>query len=227
MTKIFILIIVIVLILIIFWIISRSTEIKTGDISLSELAKIADNGDLIFLSGSTVSEKFCKKLINSPFSHVGFLFRELHPETGENILYIWDSDIGQKCKEGTRVMPLKQKLIQYKGQKVGGFKQLNGKRPELKDILDIIPLHLSKNFDSKFLWSWITSYSPHQNSNKKNVFCSELIASTLQNLGIMKDIYPAASYHPGDFLEEKNLYLQDGYSYGKMSIFSFDHKIQK
>lgn len=216
-------IIILVLVIICIWSISRKDYFeKEIEITLAQMAKIANNGDLLFLSGSSPSEKFCKKVISSPFTHVGILFREKHPETGEDILYIFDSDIGQSSKEGVRIMPLKQKLIKYKGYKIGGLKRLiildKLSRPTTQNILDIVPKYLDKKFDSKLFWRWIGIIN-----NSEGVFCSELTALILQDLKILEPNKPASSYSPKDF-ENNNLDLTKGYSYGNTLLFSFDHK---
>ena len=111
--------------------ISNHTELKWNN----DLIEKGDNGDIILLAGDTPGEKTCRWCTGSIFSHVGFLFREIHPETKEDILYITDCDIGQGTKEGSRVMVLSDKLKRYKGFKIGAIKKFQGPRPKINEIM--------------------------------------------------------------------------------------------
>ncbi len=242
--------------------------------------KYADNGDIILMSGDTRGDRICKWFSNTIFSHVGILFRENHPKTGENVLYIWDCDIGQRSREGPRVMRLDNKLKYYKGFKIAGWKKLitlnfpfrtDASRPRLERILKIvseytpmlpkpfndsskgiesdeiksngtesegidsegIELEHSLNqrpvgnsdgieFDNKMMTWWVADFPVLYNiiKNTRTMFCSEMVASTLQDLNILKRDRPAAWYHPGDF-HTGRLFLREGYSYGETMFFRF------
>jgi hypothetical protein len=43
------------------------------------------------------------------------LFCEIHPISKKNVAYIWEADLGQKTKDGPRVIKLKDKLKLYRG----------------------------------------------------------------------------------------------------------------
>lgn len=191
-------------------------------ISKEKLLKDAGNGDLIFFSGNTRGEKTCKWCTNSAFSHVGLLFREEHPTTGEDILYIWDSDMGQKARDGARVMRLQDKMDRYKGDKIGAYKPLLGERPSTSEILQVIKNLGLKDFDEKILTWWVAEKRKLYDMIKKEdeMFCSELVAATLQSLNILKKNKLPAWYSPGNF-EKGTLDFEKGYSLGPTHFFRF------
>lgn len=194
-------------------------------IDLDDILSDAQNGDLLLLSGNTRGEKTCKWCTGSMFSHVGLLFREVHPETKEDILYIWDCDLGQGAKEGPRVMPLKQKLDKYKGCKMGGYRPIISHHHNdlsTPSILEIISQYVDKGFDDKILTWWVADSKALYTliKNEDTLFCSELIASTLQSLNVMKKDKRPAWYNPGDFYKG-TLPLQPGYVYGESKFFRF------
>ena len=196
-------------------------------VSINDILDNAGNGDLIFLSGNTKGEKTCKWCTNTMYSHVGFLFRENHPDTGEDLLYIWDSDLGQKTKEGPRVMLLKDKLKKYKGSKYISWKKFKGERPDTEDILKIVNKYGKLKFDDKILSWWVSNDNTVSNflykliKNNNEVFCSELIAMTLQDLNILDRTKKSAWYSPGDFVTYKIQGLTNGNSYSSVYMADF------
>jgi hypothetical protein len=156
------------------------------------------------------------------FSHVGFLFRENHPESGEDIVYILDCDVGQGTHEGVRVMRLIDKLHRYKGYRVAAIKKLIGPRPTLQSILDLILRYQKIEFDHRIATWWFSniSFLYRAVKNPKTMFCSEFVSQIYQDLNILRKSKMAASYHPGDF-HRGRLELISGYSLGATDFFRF------
>ena len=186
-------------------------------VKLDYMLKNANNGDLVFLSGNTKGEKTCKWCTNTIYSHIGVLFREIHPDTGEDTLYIWDSDLGQKTKDGPRVAKFTDKIEKYKGDKYIMWRKLTGKRPDLDEILNIISIYSHKEFDNKILTWWVSDniLSPLYRLIKDDnmVFCSELVAMTLQDLNILDKTKKPSWFSPGSFAKYKIPCIEDEYNY--------------
>lgn len=174
----------------------------TKHASWDDLLQHADNGDLVLMSGDTRGERVCRWFSHSMYSHVGILFREKHPQTGEDILYIWDADLGQGMKEGPRVMPLKDKLQKYRGfpyimwRKCSPSKGID--RPTTENIMKIVEKYKDYEFDD-YMWTWLLGPSWRMSTN--SVFCSELVALTMQELGMLPNDKHATQYSPQDFAE--------------------------
>lgn len=164
----------------------------------------ADNGDLILLSGDSKGERTCRWAVGCVFSHVGIIFRE--KEDSVDKLYIWEADIGQKSKAGPRIIRLEDKLERYKGFRVAGWTPLKGSRPSTKDILNLVPKYVHKKLDNWMLIWLLPNWSIFNGMKKdrKTVFCGELIADSLQDLGILDRTRPAANYSPRDFHIDSN-----------------------
>jgi len=162
------------------------------------------NGDLLFLSGGTFSEKVIKFYHKSFYSHVAFIFedsRGVENPTKENTLFVWESDLGQNVKDGPRIMRLVDKLKRWKGDKIGMIRKYNGVRPTTIDIMNIAKLNLEKGMDASMI-SWFFSNYPDSYIFKflkgDNMFCTELVADTLQKLDIMESDRHPSSYTPND-----------------------------
>jgi hypothetical protein len=235
------LIIFILLVIIIFYIVVQKTapdlqyyvhynESSINWKTLDYVLKNADNGDLVFMSGDTYGERSCRYFTNCMYSHVGMLFREKHPKTKEDILYIWDSDLGQQTKDGPRVQKFIDKINKYHGYPYFMWRQLKVSegthKPSTDNILKIVRQYGNYNFDNK-MWSWWFSDIPffYNLVKKQNkMFCSELIAATMQNksINMMTTENLASWYSPKSFTKNTIFGLKDGYSYSEDTFVKFE-----
>lgn len=142
-------------------------------------------GDLLFLSGKTYAEGFIKWYMNFPFSHVAMVIVE------NDIVYLWEADMGQQTKKGARVIELSKKKQLWKGWRIGGYCRYKGPDIHADDIDPIVFKYINYDIDTKLL-----SYFFGQNSQKKEMFCSQLIAQTFIDLGIFKGDTVATNYSP-------------------------------
>lgn len=183
------------------------------NVNVDEIYEKGNNGDLIFLIGDTYGERLCRSITRCPFSHVGILFRETN-EKGKDILYVWESDLGQGYDDGPRVVELKNKLKKYKGLKFGGWRVLRGERPKTEDILNCIHKYIKYDFDNNMSSWFVSNISFLHDMVKYNdkVFCSELIAMTFQDLGILNKTKKPTWYSPGYFIMKKIPYCNSDYS---------------
>ncbi len=157
-----------------------------------DILKIASNGDIILLSGYSFCENVIKYITESIFSHVCMIIKE------DNELYIWESDIGQRYKNGPRIIKISDKLNYYSGYKVGLLRILpdNIRKPTHKEILAIADNNIYKSMNFN-VFKWIFSYL--YDTNNSSLFCSELVAITLKHLHILTDKRLSHSYSPGSW----------------------------
>ena len=211
----------------------KKNEKRLNWLNYEDILNKVENGDLILLSGDTHGEKLCRKFPGSIFSHVGLLFREKNRETGEDVVYVWDCDLGQGYREGVRMSLLDNKIRRYKGFRIGALKKLKvslgQQRPNTQDIVDLYQKYKDLDFDH-VIATWFLADCPKLYKlakDPKKVFCGEMVAEVLQELGIMKkDRFPAW-YVPGDFHRpEGRLHLEDGYEYGTTYFFLLPEKAE-
>lgn len=167
-------------------------------------------------------------------NNVPFYVAYYETDKNREEIYLWESDLGQKKKAGPRLIPLKEKLKLYKGSKIGAWRPLkktsNGKNsslPSPSEYLSIINKYMDYDMDHRVLtwwfagwWNW--AYDAFKTEDK--VFCSELVAMTLQELGILKSDRPAAWFCPGDWYEHEHKLKQaltSDYAYGSTRFFDF------
>ena len=179
----------------------------------------ASTGDVIFLSGTTHGEKCCKVTIDCIFSHIAFVVRD------KESVWIWECDVGQRQKEGTRAMPLAHKLKHFKGELIAGWKPLLRGHPPYTAVMNTIQKQLKYKMDMLML-PWFVSWWPtlHRILKKKEkTFCSALVAELSQEVGIMKKSRLTASHAPTDWFYNK-IDLEPGVVYGPTYFFYRHHK---
>jgi len=173
-----------------------------GTITKEELLQKADTGDLIFLSGTRYAEKLIKRLTSSCYSHVGMVLKQ------DGKVWLWEADLGQHHKEGPRLILLSEKLERWSGVKVGGWLSLSPDkaRPTPEQVLPILYSLVGKQMDRR-MTKWLVAGRPQgwiygELSDPDKVYCSELVALTMMEMGLLKKDKAASWYSPGSFVDE-------------------------
>lgn len=203
-------------------------NIKNLDaIERRELLNKVENGDLLFFSGTSQGERVIRFFHNSYYSHICMVFKDPNgalDNTPENTIFIWETDLGQRYKDGPRIMRLSEKLDRWKGSKIGMWKRyipsdaLGVDRPQTKDILAIAQTYLdSKKEMDIYMMSWFFSSWPNswlfKTLKGNGVFCSELIVDTLQKLGIVSSTHHPSWYSPESFVRGEVPLIKGSYSF--------------
>ena len=171
---------------------TSSIDYLTPTLTHHQLIATVDNGDLIFLSGSTFSEKTIKFWTRSHFSHVGIIVREIDAESGESVPYILEADYGGGHKDGVRLMKLEDKLSRYRGSSIGGWRRRVGYRPKTDKMLKFVGELLDRNFEmDPNMLCWLFSNAPDgplyrvvRSPNDRVIFCSEMVIAYMRKLGM-------------------------------------------
>jgi hypothetical protein len=177
-------------------------------VSIENILENSKTGDLLFFAGYTFAERSIRRYHNSYYNHCCLIFRDLD-EHGKDIPYIFESDLGQGYREGPRVMKLVDKLARWKGMPYVCWRKYippnhdEKLRPTGEDVRNIAQNYIKYDFD-KSMVGWLFSKYPDSRLYKyfkppKSVFCSEMVALTLQKLGILPDDYIPGYFTPEDF----------------------------
>lgn len=186
------------------------------------ITKSFRTGDILLFSGSSFAQKSLRSLIGSYFDHCSMVIRNSKGE-----LFLWESDIGQKYKKGTRLIPIKEKLDQgYKGNKFFVCIPYVAKKEIDENLLQ---QNILKNKDKSLkgklsLLKYVISHIPILNWVSKKIqngkFCSELIAETLIETNVFNDKIPPYKFSPGDFTNP-NMFCENINSYGDSFVVYF------
>lgn len=171
--------------------------ISVDDYTSLDVLRQAQTGDLIFLSGDSLNERFIRWVTGGAYSHVGILVRELDNTTGLEEVYVWEADLGQKHRSGPRSILLRDKLAHYKGLRVGGWRRCVSEL-NTEDVMNVVNKYINCEMDM-VMTSWIFSYRPKSPGDSlPKVFCSELVALTLQDLNVIPSDRRAVTFSPKD-----------------------------
>jgi len=198
--------------------------------TLDKVFSEADNGDILLWSFNT---KIIQYAAGCPFTHVSMVFRDYEKgRSGAKCLYCWEADLGQKYRAGPRIIRLRDKLKHYKGSSIMGWKPFSkGVRPTAKQLLKIASSYLDYTMDIytlRWLISRVLATTPcgggklqkflHSDIFGQVICCSELVAETLQQIGILAYDPPASQYAPADWLYN-NLNYTNQITYGPTYFF--------
>lgn len=178
----------------------------TPRVSVSDVLSQVKTGDLILLSGTSRGERLIRAVTRSPYSHVAMVVVE------NGTPYLWESDVGQRVKDGVRVIELREKLSLYKGEKIGLWLKFKDetKRPSRESIVALLNKYLDmkipKCMEYYLFSSSPSSYFYKESKEEDAMYCSELVAQTLQDLEVLDKNHVAGWYAPKTFLELGELY---------------------
>lgn len=147
-------------------------------------------GDLLFFRGDSLVEKTIQTYTRSRYNHVALVVVE-----GESVL-LWEADVGENHKEGTRMIPLREKLDKWRGHKEVAIRPIR-KSINLERVLAFARRRLDHDFDKSMMRYVCGSWWPR---DPKKYFCSELVADTLISTNTIPPIKPPSSFCPGDLL---------------------------
>jgi hypothetical protein len=177
--------------------------ISTPKLHYEKLLEIANTGDLIIFRWNIIDIGF---RLFSKYSHVGMIVKH------KNKIYILETHPNEnfdseKDNSGIHLYLLKPRLLDYEGTYYFTKLKYPYVRQNLKNhILQNLKKY-KKNipFDNNFRYSFVLNYIYNllniKISNRKEMFCSEFIATILENCNIYKHSKNLSSINPGTFLE--------------------------
>jgi len=182
-------------------------------------------GDIVLFSGNSWASSFIKFFSGSKWSHIGLVVKV----DDYDITLVWESttltDIPDittgSPKKGVQTVPLSSRHKTYDGKMAVRHlntsitatmksnlctlrKQLMGRPYEQSEIELASSLLDFGKFDNK--------------EDLSSLFCSELVAESLQCMGIIPDKYPSNEFTPKDFDQGKwiDKIMLPGFSYGNV-----------
>ncbi len=188
------------------------TEESPTTIALEELEESGRTGDVLLFEGRRPEMRVMQKIQRSRWSHVGMLVRI--PETGQ--LIVWESEptsvveevLTNQRKSGPQGVPFRPRVLSslHKGITAAfGYRRLD---PPLGDeqhdllrdfAMSVYNLPFPKG--PVFLHELLLGRLGIQTKKKKHFFCSELVARTYIELGLLPEYVPINDCWPAHFGE--------------------------
>lgn len=190
------------------------------EVLLEQNNKKFRTGDILLFAGSLFTQRCLRAILKTEFDHCSMIVRS------DDKIWLWEADGGQGFKKGSRLIPLKVKLTNFKGANFFVHIPYVGVDIDQELLLE----SLKKNKDceihgkrgliryllSDTIFGDVVNDLPWLGEGK---FCSELIFETLMDVGIVKKDSPSR-YSPKD-LFYLSKYTRDKNSYGKEHLVYF------
>lgn len=173
-------------------------------------------GDIILFSGHGAISNLIKLFTKSEWSHVGIALRN-----GTTDLYIWESTtlsdvddvIDHIKKKGVQLVSFAERTEKYHGKiavrHLQGVTMDDAEADALKQLIIELENRPYEEHLIDLLKSSVDTYGKewHNEGDLSSLFCSELIATAYQHLGLLNKTEVADEYTPKDFSSAGNMIL--------------------
>lgn len=162
-------------------------------VSYTEIRSKLDTFDLVLWSSGDKLARLIQVGTNSIWTHVGMVVR-----FPGDVLMLWESTFDDTTS-GVRLSPLSKALCDSVSVRLATVERTQTLWNRLMDVRKDLD---GRPFENNVLEFICAAYDGPFGLNKRNVtalFCSELIAETLQRVGLLADDKPSNEFTPNDF----------------------------
>jgi len=198
-----------------FWELPSVDVAHLEHINMEELKSRARTGDVVLFSGSLASSQRIRRYTQSAFSHVTFVVKA--PEFANGAALIWQSTSSthrgvlrnMEHRAGIQLNYLEEMIHDYMRECPGStvvYRSLNEppqdeeiKLEKWQALIDLIHREDGKPYTDDMSGLYIMGLMEIDNPKKDDFFCAGLVAQSMMNYGILKDIFMQYQYAPRDF----------------------------
>ena len=184
-----------------------------------EAIATAATGDIWLFRGRSLADRAIQTMTNSPVNHVGMVvaLEDMppllwHAELGKSLPDAWT---GQR-QRGVQLHKLADAVTTWddKYDQRAWVRQLEGAAVtrEMEDrLIETIDKFSGKPFPTTpgLMRSWATGRVRKREVTRETIYCAELVAMTMQNMGLIGDKRPISWYDPGKFWSGDDLELAE------------------
>jgi hypothetical protein len=204
---------------------------RTSPVPFEEAVEATRTGDLWIFRGGTVADRVIQTASNAPVNHVGMavVLDDLPP-------LMWHAELGRSLRDhwtgehhrGVQLPDLREAVTTWQvryGQRAW-LRQVSpdvGREQEDALLRSVARLNgVSFPSTAALAWRWLRGRDAHlgrREAARKGLrpgeaYCAEVVAMTLEDMGILDDDVPTNWYDPGRFWSGDTLPLRPGWSYG-------------
>ena len=204
---------------------------RTTTVPFQEAVEATRTGDLWTFRGGTVADRVIQTASNAPVNHVGMavVLDDLPP-------LMWHAELGRSLRDhwtgghhrGVQLHDLREAVTTWQvrfGQRVWLRQLTPDVAPEQEDaLLRTIARLDGVSFPSSaaLAWRWLRGRdghltrraAEHKATRPEDAYCAEVVAVTLEEMGVLEASAPSNWYDPGRFWSGDSLPMRAGWSYG-------------
>jgi hypothetical protein len=194
--------------------------VHAPNLTLEEAVDIASTGDIWLFRGRSAGDVAIRTLTNSPINHVGMVVAMddlppllWHAELGHSLPDVWT---GQR-QRGVQLHHLPDAVTTWnqRYRQRAWVRQLQGPitRHHEDRLMEIIARFDGRAFPTTLglIRQWAKG-RVRRTSSLETIYCSELVATTYQHMGLLPGHRPASWYDPGRFWSGDRLELVPPFS---------------
>lgn len=206
---------------------------RTGThvVTFEEAVAATRTGDLWIFRGGTVADRVIQTASNAPVNHVGMalVLDDLPP-------LMWHAELGRSLRDHWTGEHQRGVQLHDLGEAVTTWQRRYGQRAWLRQLdpqagraeedaaLRVVARLDGVSFPStvRLGWRWLKGRDAHlsrkalqrKGLRPEDAYCAEVVAETLEEMGILERGVPTNWYDPGRFWSGDSLPLTAGWSYG-------------
>jgi hypothetical protein len=198
--------------------------VTVSALSFEEAIATAATGDIWLFRGRSIADRAIQTMTNSPVNHVGMVvaLEDMpallwHAELGRSLPDAWT---GERHR-GVQLHNLAD-VVRTWDEKYGQrawMRPLEGgtlEREHEDRLIETIDKYDGKPFPTTpgLARSWVTGRVRRSEASRETIYCAELVAVTMQNMGLLPDKRPMSWYDPGKFWSGDEVELVEPFALG-------------
>ena len=195
-----------------------------SEIAFEEAVATTRTGDIWLFRGRSLADRAIQTLTNSPVNHVGMAIALddmpallWHAELGRSLPDAWTGERHRgvqlhKLADAVRTWEEKYNQRAWVRRLEGGTIE----RHHEDRLIETIDKYNGRPFPTTpgLVRSWTTGRMRRREVSRETIYCAELVATTMQHMGLLPDKRPMSWYDPGKFWSGDEIVLVPPYALG-------------
>ncbi len=196
-----------------------------SELAFEEAVATTRTGDIWLFRGRSLADRAIQTLTNSPVNHVGMAVALddmppllWHAELGKSLPDAWTGE----RQRGVQLHKLADAVRTWdeKYDQRAWVRHLEGgeiTREHEDRLIQVIDKYDGKPFPTTpgLMRSWVTGRVRRREVSRETIYCAELVAVTLQHMGLLPDKRPMSWYDPGKFWSGDEIVLAEPFTLGE------------
>jgi hypothetical protein len=199
--------------------------VNESALPFEEAVATAATGDIWLFRGRSVADRAIQTLTNSPVNHVGMVVA-----LDDMPALLWHAELGQSLPDAWTGERHRGVQLHILADAVRTWDERYGQRAWMRPLqggtitrehedrlLEMIDKYNGKPFPTTpgLIRSWATGRVRRRQASRETIYCAELVAVTMQHMGLLGDKRPMSWYDPGKFWSGDRIDMVEPFELGE------------